>query len=47
MITNPLAPASTDADDSRLTFPDLPRMELDELLGRLVERGIRWSAPPR
>ena len=26
------------ADPERLTFPDLPRMELDQLLGQLVER---------
>ncbi|WIY02960.1 GAF domain-containing protein [Amycolatopsis mongoliensis] len=28
----------SDHDEGRLTFPDLPRMELDELLGQLVER---------
>lgn len=34
-------PATNDAsatDDASLTFPDIPRLELDQLLGQLVER---------
>lgn len=33
----PVAPVP-DEDAAELTFPDLPRLELDELLGQLVER---------
>ena len=33
-----------DKRGSRLTFPDLPRLELDQLLGQLVERATEVMA---
>jgi len=32
------AAACTTGDTQALTFPDLPRLELDQLLGQVVER---------
>ena len=32
------ADAGTTGDAGALTFPDLPRLELDQLLGQVVER---------
>ena len=34
----PSAAGAQDADAPQLTFPDLPRLELDQLLAQLVER---------